>query len=285
MPQSLVIVTGASRGLGRAIALSIANASSENPIHMVLIARSGEKLEETARIVREKCFDVSNNIITSCHEVDLADLETLPVEMERIFAQLKEASYDRCWLFNNAGSVEPLGAISSLASDTDSLVQMKELRSAIDLNITSVMWLSSMFTSTFSSDANAPSIRIVNISSLCAKEPFSTMAVYCAGKAARDMFHIVLAKEMSRDESKKQSTHDAVKASFKVLNYAPGACDTVMTDVLADCPILDTDLHDYFINSKRDKKLIDPVDSANKLIALLIKDEYVTGSHVDYWDV
>lgn len=277
MPQSLVIVTGASRGLGRAIALSIANASSENPIHMVLIARSGEKLEETARIVREKCVDVSNNIITSCHEVDLADLETLPVEMERIFAQLKEASYDRCWLFNNAGSVEPLGAISSLASDTDSLVQMKELRSAIDLNITSVMWLSSMFTSTFSSDANAPSIRIVNISSLCAKEPFSTMAVYCAGKAARDMFHIVLAKEMSRDESK--------KPSFKVLNYAPGACDTAMTDVLADCPILDTDLHDYFINSKRDKKLIDPVDSANKLIALLIKDEYVTGSHVDYWDV
>jgi hypothetical protein len=31
--------------------------------------------------------------------------------------------------------------------------------------------------------------------------------------------------------------------------------------------------------------LIDPIDSANKLIALLIKDEHVTGSHVDYWDV
>jgi hypothetical protein len=58
-----------------------------------------------------------------------------------------------------------------------------------------------------------------------------------------------------------------------------------MTDVLADCPMLDTGLHEYFSSSKSENKLIDPVDSAKKLIDLLAQDKYSSGSHVDYWDV
>jgi sepiapterin reductase len=254
------------------------------PIHVVLIARDEQLLLENVRLVREKCGE-STIITTTCHAVDLSDLNSLSTRLNDIFEPLKQHDYDHCWLFNNAGSVEPLGPTTLLANGS-----IDELRRSIDLNVTASMWLSSMFAISFSSTAR--SVRIVNISSLCAIEPFATMAVYCAGKSARDMFHAVLAKEMTgKDDQKDNSTTTDVeneqkaRSAFKVLNYAPGACDTTMTDVLADCTTLDAGLHDYFTSSKKECKLIDPADSAGKLIELLLKDEYVSGSHVDYWDV
>lgn len=47
----------------------------------------------------------------------------------------------------------------------------------------------------------------MNISSLCAREPFPSWALYCAAKAARDMLFRVLAVE---------------EPGLRVLNYAPG---------------------------------------------------------------
>ena len=284
--NSLIVITGASRGIGRSIALSIADVSlqkSDGDIHMILISRSAEKLDETAKLLEEKCCgnkddSETTRITTSCHGVDLSNLDTLPNELEHLFNPLMQSKYKHCWLFNNAGSVEPIGATPSLADGS-----MDELRNAIDLNITSSMWLSSVFTKTFTSPLDATSIRIVNISSLCAIEPFPTMAVYCAGKAARDMFHAVLAKELS--ESEKGQDREDEKKLFKVISYAPGACDTEMTDVLANCSSLDSGLHDYFSSAKAEKALIDPTDSARKLVELLLKDEYVSGLHVDYWDI
>lgn len=126
-------------------------------------------------------------------------------------------------------------------------------------------------------------VRIVNISSICAIDPFSTMGVYCVGKAARDMFHKVLAKEYYSEDDSEKSTEE--KRQFKVLNYAPGPCDTEMTDVLAQSPVLDNKLHDYFESSKQNNTLVKPEDSAKKLVDLLRNDTYESGSHIDYYDV
>lgn len=60
----------------------------------------------------------------------------------------------------------------------------------------------------------ASRVKIVNISSLAALQAFESWSVYCAGKAARDMFYQALAKEL-----KVQS----LDQSIKVLNYAPGS--------------------------------------------------------------
>ena len=126
-------------------------------------------------------------------------------------------------------------------------------------------------------------VRIVNISSICAIDPFSTMGVYCSGKAARDMFHKVLAKEYSEDDSDKSTAEE--KQQFKVLNWAPGPCDTEMTDVLSESPILDNKLHDYFESSKQNNTLVKPEDSAKKLVELLRNDKYESEAHIDYYDV
>lgn len=58
-------------------------------------------------------------------------------------------------------------------------------------------------------------LEIVNVSSLAAVMSFESWGYYCAGKAARDMFHKTIALEHVND-------------GVVVINYAPGPLDTDM---------------------------------------------------------
>ena len=299
--KSLVVITGASKGIGRAIAIAIAEevgASTQNnsssslatiisyPLHIVLIARSLDKLQETANLVEKRGGGL---VTTSCHEIDMSDLETLQEKLNCVLEPLSEQNYDSCVLINNHGSVEPLGLASELSS-------MTELQQSINLNVTSCIWVSSQFTKmcmkdTSSSNDKSPLVRIVNISSICALDPFPTTSIYCAGKAGRDMFHNVLAKEnSSKSDANNDSESDGgalsnnEKQRYKVLNYAPGPCDTEMTDVLSDCPVLDGGLHEYFKTSKIENKLVRPEETAKKLASILTLDTFESGTHIDYYD-
>lgn len=309
---------GASRGIGRAIALAIADAVAESPrcskartpssderppgailsapLLMVLISRSVEPLREAARTAEER----GRGAVTArCHEMDLSDLDAVPDEFRSVLESSSgTARYDSCLLVNNAGSLGPVGLASSISSSGESN-NMEELRRAVDLNVTSSIWLSSQFTRKFlafsskicASTTKSPLVRIVNISSLCALEPFPTMSTYCAGKAGRDMFHSVLAKEHSAYHSDEDSSShlDENKLGrrqiFKVLNYAPGLCDTQMSQYLADSSVLDEELHKYYKSSKEENKWIRPEDTAKKLVRIMGLDDYKSGSHMDYWDV
>ena len=101
-------------------------------------------------------------------------------------------------LFNNSGALGDVGA----AADAT----FAKLRAANDLNITSAQWLTVRFLLTLR-DArgggggsaarmapDAPAF-IVNVSSLAAVLALPTWGVYCAGKAARDMFTSCVAEE------------------------------------------------------------------------------------------
>ncbi|KAL7453903.1 hypothetical protein ACHAWC_005545 [Mediolabrus comicus] len=302
--SGLVIISGASRGIGRAIALAIADAACRANrdnnssvskliaprLHMVLISRSASSLQDTASMIKQRCDnDGLDTITTTCHEkMDLADIDILPQNVAKILQPLSSSNenYRSCLLINNAGSLGPLGKVTDICNDDSASASLKRWKETIDFNITSSMWISSQFAKATS---HVPLVRIVNISSLCAIDPFPTMSLYCAGKAARDMFHAVLAKEQKikadDEEETDQSQSLSNSVQFKVLNYAPGACDTEMTDTLADCADLDSELHTFFNTSRDEKKLIRPEDTAAKLVGLLEKDEFVSGSHVDYWDI
>lgn len=81
-----------------------------------------------------------------------------------------------------------------------------EVNSYWALNLTSMLCLTSSILKAFP-DSPGLSRTVVNISSLCALQPFKGWTLYCAGKAARDMMFQVLAEE---------------EPSVRVLNYAPG---------------------------------------------------------------
>ena len=49
------------------------------------------------------------------------------------------------------------------------------------------------------------------------------IGIYCSGKAARDMYHKVLAEEYIKQQNLHQITDVfEVEMDFKVLSYAPG---------------------------------------------------------------
>ena len=277
MDDTLLIVTGASRGLGRAIGVAFASSPSTKRLFCLLVARSENGLEETASLMREAAAAAENNskLDISCMVADLSDMDTLEKKVEDVFQRAtKEGSctYDRAILINNAGSLGCLGKCSEMSS-------LADLKKAVDFNVTSSSWVSSQFVRKFSSSSSSENgkgtcIVVVNISSLCAIEPFSTMSTYCAGKAARDLFHSVLAKESSAD----------VAVNVRVLNYAPGMCETAMSEELAESDRLDSELSSMYRTALSDKTMVQPKDTSEKLVEIIHRNEWENGKHIDFWD-
>lgn len=219
MPSCLVFVTGASRGFGRSIAAELARGLASQGLTptFALLARDESGLVATAEAIRGAAAGCA--VVSQL--VDLAGLDSVHREFNAAVAgvqALNDAShrFDVAVLVNNAGSLGPLVPVDRLA-EPGGPAALTALKAAIDLNVTSVVWLTSLFLAELdsgrlvkpraataaadaASGAGSAAVMphaIINVSSLCAIKPFSTNGVYCAGKAARDMLHAVIAGERS----------------------------------------------------------------------------------------
>lgn len=114
---------------------------------------------------------------------------------------------------------------------------------------------------------------MVNISSLAAIQPFESWSVYCAAKAARDMYFCTIAKEAAQN-----------KSNLRILNYAPGPLDTDMQREIREGPSVDLSIKETFMKMKADNLLIDADISANKLVAIMLENSFQNGAHIDYFD-
>ncbi len=121
----------------------------------------------------------------------------------------------------------------------------------------------------------------MNISSLAAIKAFDSKSLYCAGKAARDMYHTTLAEELN----KKYAAFPDIKRRVSVLNYAPGPLDTNMQKEIREAPTVDKDLQQIFIQMKENNQLIDPNVTSDKMIKILEQKLYKNGDHVDFYDI
>lgn len=117
---------------------------------------------------------------------------------------------------------------------------------------------------------------IVNVSSLAAIKPFSSWGVYCVGKAARDMLIGVIAEESGKSEVNMGST-------IKSLNYSPGPVNTDMQkEIRTTAPVAEQ--RDFYASLFESGKLVTPEDTSAKLVSILEKNEYTSGSHIDFYD-
>ena len=176
----LVVVTGASRGIGRSLSIAFAKDPRIRRLSLCLIARNETGLEETKAMV-EDTAPSDKELETRIHSIDLSDLENLEDDMRRVFREQaleinNGRSYERAILINNAGSLGHVGPSTKLPSP-------KELQDTVDFNVISSIWIASYFATYFGGEHSMP-CNIVNMSSLCAQKPFKTMAMYCATKAA-----------------------------------------------------------------------------------------------------
>lgn len=97
-------------------------------------------------------------------------------------------------------------SLGDVSRYTRSFTNMAEVDSYLSLNVSSSLCLTASVLQAF---PQRPGLKrtVVNISSLCALQPFSSWVLYCTGKAARDMMFKVLAEE---------------EPDVRVLSYAPG---------------------------------------------------------------
>ncbi|HHG3161453.1 TPA: SDR family oxidoreductase [Vibrio parahaemolyticus] len=150
--KKLVVITGASSGIGEAIARRF----SEEGHPLLLVARRVERLE---------ALNLPN---TLCEKVDVTDQASLITAIEKAEAQFGPANV----LVNNAG-VMLLGQI-----DTQDAAEWKRM---FDVN---VLGLLNGMHSVLASMKARNSGTIINISSIAGKKTFPDHAAYCGTKFA-----------------------------------------------------------------------------------------------------
>ncbi|XP_044285459.1 sepiapterin reductase [Varanus komodoensis] len=162
----------------------------------------------------------------------------------------------------------PFGSLGDVSKSFLDFTSPAVVNSYLGFNVTSALCLTASLLQAF--PAQPGLVRtVVNISSLCALKPFKTWALYCAGKAARDMMFRVLAVE---------------EPDVRVLSYAPGPLDTDMQAV-ARTQSGDQELRQAFLHMKQHGQLLDCDVSSEKLLHLLLANTFESGAHVDFYDL
>ncbi|XP_013883055.1 sepiapterin reductase a [Austrofundulus limnaeus] len=257
--RALVIITGASRGFGRAVAQDVSRAVRPGSA-LVLAARSGKEL----RALREELTESEAGRAGLKVEVVTADvgrtedLEDLLRRSEQVFTE----DMDHLVLVNNAAS---LGDVSRYTRD---FTDPGEVDSYLSLNVSSALCLTARVLRAFPQRAGLRRT-VVNVSSLCALQPFPSWVLYCTGKAARDMAFRVLAEE---------------EPDLRVLSYAPGPLDTSM-QVEARSNTADPKLKKTISDLSAQNQLLSCEESCSKLMKVLLEDRFTSGAHIDVFDV
>eukprot|EP01118_Nematostelium_gracile_P008839 TRINITY_DN2945_c0_g1_i1.p1 TRINITY_DN2945_c0_g1~~TRINITY_DN2945_c0_g1_i1.p1 ORF type:complete len:255 (+),score=77.27 TRINITY_DN2945_c0_g1_i1:41-805(+) len=252
--KQLTIITGAAKGFGRAAAIEIAKVYPSNDV--LLLGRDMKGLAETKSLLESI---VNKDSVITIDELDLADLNNLDAQIDSKFSKINKNDYSKVIAISNSGSAVPLKTISAIES-------VQEIRSVIDMNITSCVVFNSKVLRKF--DDN---IILVNVSSLCALKAFHSVGIYSLGKAARNMLMSIIDVEAKED-----------KKNIKTLNYAPGPMDTDMQRQMRE-ESSHQDTREFWTDMHKQGKLVNPNDSAAKM-AKIISGDFVSGSHVDYYD-
>jgi NAD(P)-dependent dehydrogenase (short-subunit alcohol dehydrogenase family) len=242
------LITGAGRGIGRAVALGLADAGAS----LVLLARSAGQLAETRAMLLTRGTAPDRIRVLPA---DLGDAEQCARAAE---AALAPGRVDI--LINNAATVEPLGATATIPA--------ADLRQAFEVNVVAPATLTA---AVLPGMLDADWGRIVNVSSMIVARPDFMIGAntYAATKAALEAHTVNLAAEL--------------RGSGVTVNaYRPGGVDTAMQAWIRqqEPERIGAALHERFNRSYAEGALISPERSAAALLGYLSGDD--TGA---IWDI
>ncbi|XP_033761987.1 sepiapterin reductase-like [Pecten maximus] len=211
LKKTFVAITGASKGLGRCIALQFAAKFPANTV-FVLMARNEQALENVKSEIVSKIPNVT--VLVRQYDQGIVEKGYFNDIFNEILLRNKLSEND----FQQFMIVHNCAAVIGLSKKTLELCDSVEVRNAFDINLIGMILLNTSFFQTFS-DSKKSRV-VVNMSSAAASTPVRYMHLYCAGKAARDMYMRVLAAE---------------EPSLRILTFAPGSSDTDLAKTVERC--------------------------------------------------
>lgn len=194
--KGTVLVTGASLGIGRELALEYARHGHD----LVLVARTQSKLDELAEEIRERHGRIAHVV-----PMDLAK----DGAARALFDRVKGLGLDVEVLVNNAGTGDlmPFLETDSAAIDT-----------VLHLNVVVLTQLARLFVPPMVARGHG---RVMNVASVAAFQPVPKMAVYAATKA----YVLSLTEALSQE---------LAGTGVTVTALCPGFVDTPLVQHLAD---------------------------------------------------
>jgi NAD(P)-dependent dehydrogenase (short-subunit alcohol dehydrogenase family) len=193
------LITGASRGLGKAIAVALAGSGAS----VALVARDASRLEETARQIREA---------GGCAGVFCADISS-EAQVAALEAEVSERAGRVQILVNNAG-VNVRKPVTEFTLD--------EWNYVVDTNLTSVFLMCRAFIPHMKSTGYG---RILNLTSTMSHVSLPGRAAYSASKAGLLGLTRALALELAGD-------------GITAVGISPGPFATEMNTALMEDPEL-----------------------------------------------
>ena len=193
MSQPVALITGASRGIGRATAIALAKLN----YRLALVARTRSGLEETARLA-----GAADALIFPADVTEPAQVRTLIHDTSARFSRLDAVV--------SVAGLAPVRRIEEMSAD--------EWHAVLSINLSAVFYVMKYAWPHLRVCAKAAEDRhpaIVNVSSLASRDPFPGFAAYGAAKAGLNILDLVAAREGEAD-------------GIAVHTIAPGAVETEM---------------------------------------------------------
>ncbi|TVZ14303.1 SDR family oxidoreductase [Maribacter sp. MAR_2009_72] len=194
--NSVIIVTGASSGIGKATAHKLAAHGAK----VVLMARSEDELNDLKSNIEEEGGEA---LVVSGDVTKMEDFEKVVSKAKTTFGTVNV-------LINNAGLM-PLSFVEKLKTE--------EWNKMVDVNIKGVLNGVAAVLPELKKNKGG---HIINISSMAAHRYFPGGAVYCATKVAVKMFSEGLRQEL------------APKYGINITSIEPGAVATNLFDTITD---------------------------------------------------
>jgi 3-oxoacyl-[acyl-carrier protein] reductase len=186
----VAMITGASRGIGRATALAL----SKRGYRLALVARTSGDLEETARLAGVESVVLAGDVS------DAAQVEEVVGRAVGRFGRLDAVV--------NVAGVAPRRTIEEMT--------LAEWRAVMETNLSAVFYVTKFAWPHLRETAGRYGrAAVVNVSSLASRDPFAGFAAYGAAKAGVNLFGLVAARE-------------GAKLGIDVHTVAPGAVETGM---------------------------------------------------------
>jgi benzil reductase ((S)-benzoin forming) len=241
MTQHLFILTGASRGMGLAMARKLLQPGNT----LLCISRkANETLAAQAKMAGTTLLQWA---------LDLANSADVSARLEQWLREQAHAGFASATLINNAGTIARIGPLSEADAD--------DLRQALGVGLEAPMQLSAAFLR--ATESWPASRKVLNISSGLGRRAMASQATYCAAKAGMDHFTRCVALEEAL------KPHGAA-----ICSLAPGVIDTDMQVQLRGAEASAFPDLRSFVSLKDKGLLSSPEDAASSVLAYLARPDF-----------